>query len=109
MICDLAQTYGIWNYKDLPPSLVATLVIGLGENSRIMKKQAKARLSYQDSILALIFDSLQVISYKLGHRKGQEKPKSLYKKLTEEKKKDDLKAFKSPEDFDKWRKEHVNG
>lgn len=109
MICDLAQTYGLFNYKSLPPSLVATLVLGLGEDSRVIKKITKARLSYHDSILALIFDSLQIINYKLGHRKGQGKPKSLYKKLTEENKKDDLKAFKSPEEFDKWRKEHVNG
>ena len=108
MICDLAETYGILNYKELSPLLVATLVIGLPPSSRIMKKIAKARLTYEESMLALIFDVLQAMNYKLSHRKGQEKPKSLYKKFTEVKEKDDLRAFNSPEDYEKWRKEHTH-
>ena len=108
MICDLAETYGIYDYRSQSPELISVLVFGLKEDSRVIKKITKARLSFNDSILALIFDSLQIINYKLGHRKGQEKPKSLFKKLTEEKKKDDLQKFATPEAFENWRKEHIN-
>lgn len=107
MICDIAETYGIYDYTQLSPRMLATLVIGLREDSRVFKKISKARLTYEESMLALIFDILQAMNYKLGHRKGQEKPKSLYKKLTEVKEKDDLIAFNSPEDYERWRKEHT--
>lgn len=93
----------------LPPKTIHTLILGLREDSRTMMKLSKAKMSYKDSLLALIFDSVQVMNYKLGHRKGQEKPKSLYKKLTEEKKKDELKSFSTPEEYEKWRKEHIHG
>lgn len=109
IICDLAETYGIYDYRMLPPKTVATLVLGLREDSRVMMKISKARLSYKDSILALIFDGVLAVNYKLGHKKGQEKPKSLYKKLTEVQKKDELRSFRTPEEYEKWRKEHTDG
>lgn len=109
MICDLAETYGIFNYEELSPRLVSTLVIGLRDNSRVKRKLSNSRLTFEESMLVIVFDALQAINYKLGHRKGQEKPKSLYKKINEEKKKDDLMTFNSPEMFENWRKEHLDG
>ncbi len=33
LICDLAETYQIYNYKSLPARLVATLSVGLRDDS----------------------------------------------------------------------------
>lgn len=107
MICDLAETYGIFDYKALRPDLVATLVIGLRPDSRVMMHLAKAKLNFQQTMMALIFDALQVIAFNQGHKKHAKKPESLYKKLTTEPKKDELMSFDSPEAYEAWRKEHI--
>lgn len=107
MICDLAETYGIFDYKALRPDLVATLVIGLRPDSRVMMHLAKAKLNFQQTMMALIFDALQVIAFNQGHKKHAKKPESLYKKLTTEPKKDELMSFDSPVAYEAWRKEHI--
>lgn len=109
MICDLAETYGILDYKALKPNLVATLVIGLRPDSRVMMHLAKSKLNYQQTLMALIFDALQIIAFNQGHKKHAKKPESLYKRLTTEQKRDELMSFESPEAFEAWRKEHING
>ena len=35
LICDLAETYHIYDYRKLPPILVSTLAVGLRDSSRI--------------------------------------------------------------------------
>ena len=37
-ICDLAETYRIFDYRALPVGLLATLSFGLREDSRIKQK-----------------------------------------------------------------------
>lgn len=107
IICDLAQYYHILDYSQIKPNILATLVLGLPDDSRIMRKISGAKMSYKDSVLALIFDVLQIIAFNQGHRKGAKRPESLYKKLTtEEKKKDELMTFDTPEQYEAWRKEH---
>jgi len=104
MICDLAETYGIFDYQELPPRLVATLVVGLRDNSRVKMKLAGARLTMDQMLLALILDSINLLRWGRSRKRGA-KPKSAYKLLTEEKKqKDELKAFRSPEDYEAWMK-----
>ena len=108
MICDLAETYGIIDYHQIKPDILAVLVLGLPQGSRIMRKLTNAKLSYIDSVLALIFDALQVIAYNQGHKKGSKKPESLYKKIIAEDKKDEYMTFTSPESYERWRKEHIH-
>lgn len=108
-MCDLAETYGIFDYKALPPSLVATLTAGLREDSRVMMKLSKQKLNYEQKMLALIFDGIQMIAFKQGHRKGAQKPQSLFKKLTEEKKKDDLMMFSDADSFEAWHERKMKG
>lgn len=38
LICDLAETYGVLNYRALPAEIAATLCAGLRDNSRIKMK-----------------------------------------------------------------------
>ena len=40
LICDLAETYHIFDYRSLPVQLVATLSVGLRDNSRIKMRAA---------------------------------------------------------------------
>ncbi|MGI6204228.1 MAG: hypothetical protein ACOYJH_02995 [Anaerovoracaceae bacterium] len=60
LICDLAETYGIFDYRALPPALVATLASGLGMNSRIVKAMMGVTDIAPDSLLlAAILDTVR--------------------------------------------------
>lgn len=98
MICDLAETYGIYDYKALPPSTVAVLAIGLRDNSRVKMKLSGMKLTLEQSLMALILDNVRLSMWR---GKGS-KPKSIYKELTTDKQKDELRRFNSSEEFDAW-------
>lgn len=108
VICDLAETYHIYDYKGLPPSLVATLVVGLDSNSRIKRKLAKSKLTLEQSLFALIIDGINILIWQRTKdgSKGKNKPESLYKKLMnlDNKPKEELKSFKTIDEFEKWYK-----
>lgn len=107
MICDLAETYHILDYTVLKPNTLAILVKGLSQDSRVMRHLRNEKLTYLDSMLALIFDCLRIIAYNQGHKKGAKRPQSLFEKLTKVEKKDELMKFSSPESYERWRKEHI--
>ena len=113
LICDLAETYGIYDYKAMKPSLVATLAVGLPESSRVMRKYSKLTLTIDQMLLAMIEDSLNGLIWRLGGKKSRKRPKSIFKMLTEPKKeKDELMTFRTPEDFESWlerKREQYNG
>lgn len=106
MICDLAETYHILDYKELPPTLVATLVVGLRDDARIKQKISKSRLTIEQSLLALILDGINVLIWQRSKdgAKGRNKPESIFKKLMglDKKPKDELMSFDTVEDFDRW-------
>lgn len=109
VICDLAETYGILDYTQIRPDTLATLVLGLGYDSRVMRKLRDDPLTYNQALLALIFDTLRTIAFNQGHKKGAQKPESLFKYLTKKKEeKEELMKFETPDDYEKWRKEHIN-
>ena len=103
IICDLAETYHILNYRELSPDLVATLVIGLPDHSRIKKKIAKKTSTLEQELLALIIDLMAISMWNRSGRKGP-KPPSIYKVLSkEDTEKDELESFDSPEEYEAWR------
>lgn len=108
LICDLAETYGILNYKELPLSLVATLSCGLRENSRIKMKLSGLKVTTDQMIEALQYDVLRMILWtktKDG-AKNRNRPESLLSKLLKEDKKDkdELLAFDTPEEYENFMK-----
>lgn len=102
MICDLAETYHVLNYRELPPALVATLVAGLGESSRVRRKMAGVNTSAELSVLALIYDKLSLLlwSRTKDGQKNRNKPTSLYRMLNQKPKERNLEVFDTGEDFD---------
>lgn len=61
MICDFAETYHIYDYRNIPASLAATLAAGLRDDSRIKIKMSDRRGSVNTIILAGIMDRLSVL------------------------------------------------
>ena len=106
LICDLAETYGIFDYESLPVQTAAALSIGLRGDSRIKLAAAGRKLGTTDALLATIADYLAMIFWtktKDG-QKGRNRPKSIREALENGNKKDnEIVGFESVEEFEQAR------
>ena len=103
LICDLAETYGILDYKVLPVETLAALSVGLRENSRIKMKLSGAKVQPDFLLLAAAVDrlSLLVWSKTKDAEKGRKRPKSLVEVLNGKKKESDVMAFNTSEEWER--------
>lgn len=109
VICDLAETYHVLDYRALPLKTVAALASGLREDSRIRMKLSGMRVSTDTMLAAATVDRLSMLIWaktKDGEI-GRNRPESILDKLTAEDTRSDeeYKAFDSPEEFMQARKE----
>ena len=108
LICDLAETYGIYDYESLPLQTVAALSIGLRGDSRIKMKVANRKLTMSETLLAVIADHLALIFWtktKDG-QKNRNRPQSIREALENGNKHDkDILGFTSPEEFENMREQ----
>lgn len=79
LICDLAETYGVLNYKELPVETLAALSAGLRENSRIKMKMAGTKVRDDIMLLAAAVDRLTFLAWTKTKdaEKGLNRPKSI--------------------------------
>ena len=105
LICDLAETYQIYNYKSLPARLVATLSVGLRDDSRIKK------LSLRDFLLASIMDRLSLLVWfqSKDGQEGNNRPAMMVDALMGKTNdnESDIESFESVEEFERFKKELV--
>ena len=103
LICDLAETYGILDYKVLPVETLAALSVGLRENSRIKMKLSGAKVKPDFLLLAAAVDrlSLLVWSKTKDAEQGRKRPKSLVEVLNGKKKESDVMAFNTAEEWER--------
>ena len=101
MVCDLAEQYGILNIEGLPVNTLATLVYGLGEDSRIKRNISGVNASLNTLLLACIVDRLGVLIWQKTKdgQKGRNRPKSFVESLV--KKDNDVESFDSVAEFEK--------
>ena len=64
LICDLAETYGIFDYRSLPIQMVATLSVGLRANSRIKMKLCGMDFEPDTYLLAALVDRLSILLWR---------------------------------------------
>lgn len=112
LICDLAETYGVYDYKALPVKLLATLSSGLRDDSRIKKEIAGVSESNNNLLLATIADgirNLQWMQTKDG-AKGRNRPESILEALLGESMPDkDVQAYLTAEDYERERRRILGG
>ena len=79
LICDLAETYHIYDYRSLPLKTVATLSAGLRDDSRIKMAATGAPVSQETLLLAAIADRVEAFRYGFTEaaEKGVDRPISL--------------------------------
>ncbi len=105
LMCDLAETYHIYDYRTFRPSVIARLAVGLRDDSRIKMKIAGAKVDMKTSLLAMIADRLQILIWQKTEdgQKGRNVPESILENIYQDHSKDAVK-FDSAEDFETERK-----
>ena len=86
MICDLAETYHIYDIYSHPVEYIATLETGLRDDSRVRMKLSNMKVDPKTLILAKIADNtaLNVYAKTKDAQHGRNYPASLVRALTEE-------------------------
>lgn len=106
LICDLAETYKIYDYRSLPATRIAAFAVGLRENSRIKLKMSNLKYSVDTLLLAAIADRLSLLVWlktKDGAH-GINKPPSIMMKLMGEEDGKNVLSFDTPAEFEaKWK------
>ncbi len=103
LICDLAETYGIYDMRALPVSTLAALAAGLRDNSRIKIKMSGVRTDQETLLLAMAVDNLRFLSWTKtkAAQSGNDRPKSIAQALLGQvEKKTPNVAYGSGEEFD---------
>ena len=111
LICDMAETYHIYNMEQLPPEYVAILAAGLRQNSRIKMLACGLKVSIDSLLLAHIADNTAINFYAKTKdaKTGHNRPKSMVRAFTQElDESKHAKQFISGNDFlEEWRR--LNG
>ena len=107
LICDLAETYGIFDYRQLPVDQVAVFAFGLRDDSRIKLAMTNSKVPFEPFLLAGVLDRLSALVWfkTTDGQKGINKPLMVAEELTGKTKAKESKEmiFDSGEDFEEYR------
>lgn len=104
--CDFAETYRIYNYKEIPCKMAAIYAKGLKENARIKMKLAGVKVTLEDMLLASIADHTKLLTWMQTEdaRKGRNRPKTILPRLLGEEERKII-SFETGEEFEKeWKR-----
>lgn len=99
LICDFAETYHVYDYRQLKPSYAATLAAGLREGSRIRTVLGGIPTPLPLYLQMAELDALNLIAWlnSSDGADGKNRPKSLLKAFTDDG--STVQGFDSGEDF----------
>ena len=105
LVCDFAETYGVFDWRGLPLRLAATLAAGLREDSRCMMRLNGCKAAPDTLLRAGILDALRVLIWQ-NTRDGAEGvncPTPVLGALLGEEETEQTVGFASADEFDAWR------
>lgn len=112
LTCDLAETYGIYEFRLLPPAKIAVLACGLSEDSRIKRQISGAKLPLSQLLAAYSADKLANLVW-MNSKDSQDinkAPRMIVPILLgEEKPKEKVTAYNSLEEFHEAMKKKYGG
>lgn len=103
LICDLAEVYGIFDHRALPVPLLATLAVGLREDSRIKRKISGMKLSRMEWLTAAAVDRLSMLAWLQSDegRRGENRPVSILAALMgEDQDEKPVEGFETAEEYE---------
>lgn len=83
LICDMAETYKVFDLWALPVPMLATLAAGLRDDSRIKIKLSGARAATDTLLLASIADALNFLAWAKtkAAQTGQKPPQIVFERV----------------------------
>lgn len=113
LACDLAETYHIYDFRELSISKIALFSVGLRENSRIKLKINGMQYPFETMLFAGILDKLSLLIWQNTKDAidGRNLPNSVLGSLLNIERKDSKEhmTFNSPDEFEKMRKQILEG
>lgn len=102
LICDLAETYHLFNYREQSPELVAVLCFGLRDDSRVKMTLGNSKITLEQILMSRMVDELSWLHWSKTKdgAKNRNRPPSVLKALIEEKK-EETEVFLTADDFKK--------
>jgi len=103
LTCDMAETYGIFDIKGVPARLLATLAVGLRDDSRVKMAASETTVKDELVLLACIADCVRWIQWSMTQAAadGAKPPKPLLNHyLGIEKEEKAAMGFRTPEEFE---------
>lgn len=103
LICDLAEVYHIFDYKQLPAYRVAVFSLGLSDSSRIKLKLTDRTVDFETMLLAGIFDKVSMLfwSKTKDAEKNKNRPTSVVEMLNgRQENQTKVVSFESGKDFE---------
>ena len=101
LICDLAETYHVMDYRALPVETLAALACGLRPESRSKRRLSGTEIDTDTLLLAVIADRLGLLVWAKTEDgiNGRNRPESIAAKLLGEKQAKTVESYASGEDF----------
>jgi len=112
LICDLAETYHVFDWRALPVKTAAALAMGLRPTSRIAQKLSGAPADPETLLLAMAVDALRVLAWQntKDGAHGRRPPKSVLQAiLGGDRAEHTGPGFESAESFRAWRSRMMGG
>lgn len=104
LTCDMAETYGVLDWRRLPLPLAAVLAAGLRDDSRIRMKMSGAKVDPETMLLAAITDRLGLLLWQNSEeaRHGRGCPPSVFNLLLgiEGAQSGPVTGYNTPEDYE---------
>ena len=109
LICDFAETYRIYNWRELPLKTAAILASGLSQDSRCMRKINGQKLRASEYTQLAILDELRIVRWLLTSdgAQGKNQPESMLQHLLEPQKKSV--GYRTAEEFEATRQRIISG
>ena len=111
LICDLAEVYNIFDYKQLPAYRVAVFSLGLSDSSRIKLKLTDRTVDFETMLLAGIFDKVSMLfwSKTKDAEKNKNRPTSVVEMLNgKQTNTKEVVSFESGKEFEAERQRIIN-
>lgn len=109
-ICDMAETYQIYDYRQVPGRLLGTLASGLRDDSRIKMKASGVKADANTLLLAHVLDCVQwlVWSKTKDAEHNNNRPKSVAARFYEKKAVDHSRDL-TPNEYENIRNKILKG
>ena len=106
LLCDMAETYHVYDIRAIPLRTAAALALGLGPDSRTMRRISGSKATMTETLLAVIADGINTLVWfktKDG-QKGRNRPRRLLDYITGKAQEKKAAVFATAGEFEEARK-----